>query len=47
LEENIDEDRSTKKMNRGQLKKRKNPSTSALENLMEKKEEQVGEALKE
>jgi hypothetical protein len=46
LEDNIEEEISTKNMNHGQLKKNKNPSMSALEHLMEKKEEQVGEALK-
>jgi hypothetical protein len=46
LKEKIKEDISTKKMDHGQLSKWKNPSTSALENLTEKKERQAGEALK-
>ena len=35
------------KMDHGQLNKRKKTSTSDLENLTQKKERQVGEALKE
>jgi hypothetical protein len=46
LKEKIKEDRSTKNMDHGQLNKRKNPPTDSLEHLTEKKEEQVGEALK-
>ena len=46
MEENIKEDKVSKKRDHGQLSKRKNTSTSALDNLMEKKERQVGEALK-
>jgi hypothetical protein len=45
LEEKTKEDRSTRKMDRGQLSKRKNPPTDALEHLVEKKERQAGEAL--
>jgi hypothetical protein len=46
LEEKIEEDKETKKRDRGQLNKQEKTSTSALKHLMEKKEEQVGEALK-
>jgi hypothetical protein len=38
LNENIEEDRSARKMDHGQLSKKKNSSTSALEHLMGKKE---------
>jgi hypothetical protein len=46
LEEKIKEDKSEKKRDRGQLNKRKKTLIDALEHLTEKKEEQVGEALK-
>jgi hypothetical protein len=46
LDEEIEEDRSTRKVDRGQLSKRKNPSVDALENLAGRKERHVGEALK-
>jgi hypothetical protein len=46
LEENIEEDKAVRKMDRGQLNKRNKTSTSALEHLVEKKERQAGEALK-
>jgi hypothetical protein len=46
LDEEIEEDRSTRKTDRGQLSKRKNPPVDALENLTGRKERQVGEALK-
>jgi hypothetical protein len=46
LEEKIEEDKATRKMDHGQLNKWKKTSTSALEHLMEKKERQAGEALK-
>jgi hypothetical protein len=46
LKENIKEDISTKKMDRGQINKQKNPPAYALEHLVEKKEEQASEALK-
>jgi hypothetical protein len=46
LEEKIEEDKGSKKMDHGQLSKKKKTSTSALEHLMEKKEGQAGEALK-
>jgi hypothetical protein len=46
LEEKVKEDRSTRKMDRGQLSKWKNPPTDALEHLAEKKERQDGESLK-
>jgi hypothetical protein len=46
LDGEIEEDRSTRKMDRGQLSKWKNPPMDALEHLAGKKERQAGEALK-
>jgi hypothetical protein len=46
LDEEIEEDRSTRKTDRGQLSKRKNPPVDALEHLVGNKERQAGEALK-
>jgi hypothetical protein len=46
LNEKTEEDRSTRKMDHGQLSKWKNPPIDALEHLMGKKERQAGEALK-
>jgi hypothetical protein len=46
LDEEIEEDRSTRKVDHGQLNKWKNPSVDALENLTGRKERQGGEALK-
>jgi hypothetical protein len=46
LDEEIEEDRSARKMDHGQLSKKKNPPVDALENLMGRKERQAGEALK-
>jgi hypothetical protein len=46
LNEKIEKDRSTRKMDHGQLSKRKKTSMVYLEHLMGKKERQVGEALK-
>jgi hypothetical protein len=46
LDENIEENRSTRKMDRGQLNKRKNPPMDSLEHLMGKMERQAGEAQK-
>jgi hypothetical protein len=46
LDEEIEEDRSARKMDCGKLSKRKNPSVDALENLAGRKERQAGEALK-
>jgi hypothetical protein len=46
LNEEIEDDRSTRKMDHGQLSKRKKPSLDALEHCMRRKERQVGEALK-
>jgi hypothetical protein len=46
LNEKIEEDRSTRKMDHGQLNKWKNPPTDALEHFAGKKERQAGEALK-
>ena len=36
MEENIEEDKAVRKVDRGKLSKRKKKSTSALENLVEK-----------
>jgi hypothetical protein len=38
LEEKIEEDKAIRKLDHGQLRKRKKTSMSALEHLMEKKE---------
>jgi hypothetical protein len=46
LKEKIKEDKASKKMDRGQLNKWKKTPMGALEHLTEKKEGQVGEALK-
>jgi hypothetical protein len=46
LNEKIEDDRSTRKIDHGQLNKWKKTSTSALEHLVGKKERQAGEALK-
>jgi hypothetical protein len=46
LEEKIKEDKVVREMDRGKLSKWKKTSTSALEHLAEKRERQVGEALK-
>jgi len=46
LEEKIKEDKSSKKIDRGQLSKRKKTQTGVLEHLVEKKEEPASEALK-
>jgi hypothetical protein len=46
LDEEIEDDRSTRKKDHGQLNKRKNPSLDALEHRVRRKERQVGEALK-
>jgi hypothetical protein len=46
LDENIEENRSTRKMDHGQLSKQKNPPIDALEHLTGKKERQDGEARK-
>jgi hypothetical protein len=40
------EDKTTKKMDHGKLSKRKKTPMGSLEHLAEKKEEQIGEALK-
>ena len=45
MDEEIEEDRSARKVDCGQLGKRKKPSIYALENLAGRKERQVGEAL--
>jgi hypothetical protein len=42
LEENIKEDKSSKKIDHGQLSKKKKTPTDYLEHLTEKKKEQVG-----
>jgi hypothetical protein len=44
LNKEIEDDISSRKMDRGQLNKWKKMSTSALEHLAEKKERQAGEA---
>jgi hypothetical protein len=46
LNEKIEGDRSTRKMNRGQLSKQKNLPMDALEHLTGKKERQASETLK-
>jgi hypothetical protein len=46
LEEKIKEDKAAKKMDHGQLKKRKKTPIGTLEHLVEKKEGQAGKALK-
>jgi hypothetical protein len=46
LDEEIKDDRSTRKMDRGQLRKWKNPPLDALEHREMKKERQAGEARK-
>jgi hypothetical protein len=46
LDEEIEDDRSTRKMDHGQLNKRKNPPLDALEHHTRRKERQAGEALK-
>jgi hypothetical protein len=46
LKEKIKEDKETKKIDRGQVSKWKKTLMGALEHLVEKKEEQVGEVLK-
>jgi hypothetical protein len=46
LDEETEDDRSTRKMDHGQLSKRKNPPLDALEHRARRKERQVGEALK-
>jgi hypothetical protein len=46
LKEKIKEDKETKKIDRGQVSKRKKTLMGALEHLMEKKEEQVAKSLK-
>jgi hypothetical protein len=46
LDEEIEDDRSTRKMDRGQLRKWKNPPLDALEHHVRRKERQAGEAQK-
>jgi hypothetical protein len=46
LDEEIEDDRSSRKTDRGQLIKWKNPPLDALENHARRKERQTGEALK-
>ena len=46
LNKEIEDDRSTRKMDHGQLSKRKNPPLDALEHLARNKERQAGEAMK-
>jgi hypothetical protein len=46
LDEEIEDDRSARKKDRGQLSKWKNPPLDALEHHARRKERQAGEALK-
>jgi hypothetical protein len=46
LKEKIKEDKEERKMDHGQVSKRKKTLMGALEHLVEKKEEQVDEVLK-
>jgi hypothetical protein len=46
LDEEIEDDRSIRKTDRGQLNKWKNPPLDALEHCVRRKERQAGEALK-
>ena len=46
MNEEIEEDRSTRKMEHGKLSKWKNPPVDALEHLAGKMEKQVGKARK-
>jgi hypothetical protein len=46
LDKEIEDDRSTRKMDHGQLNKWKNPLLDALEHRVRRKERQAGEALK-
>ena len=46
LDEEIEDDRSARKTDHGQLSKQKNPSLDALEHHVRTKERQAGEALK-
>jgi hypothetical protein len=46
LDEEVKDDRSTRKTDRGQLNKRRKPPVDTLENLAGRKERQAGEALK-
>jgi hypothetical protein len=46
LDEEIRDDKSARKKDRGQISKRKNPPLDALEHHVRRKERQVGEALK-
>jgi hypothetical protein len=46
LDKEIEDDRSTRKMDHGQLNKQKKPLLDALEHRARRKERQAGEALK-
>jgi hypothetical protein len=46
LDEDIEDDMSTRKKDRGQLNKQKNPLLDALEHRVRRKERQAGEDLK-
>jgi hypothetical protein len=46
LEKEIENDKSARKKDHGQLNKRKNPPLDALEHRTRRKERQAGEALK-
>jgi hypothetical protein len=45
-DEEIEDDRSARKKDHGQLSKRKNPPLDSLEHCARRKERQAGEALK-
>ena len=46
LDEEIEDDRSTRKMDRGKLNTERKPPLDALEHHVRRKERQAGEALK-
>jgi hypothetical protein len=46
LDEEIEDDRSARKKDHGQLSKQKNPPLDALEHHLRRKERQAGETLK-
>ena len=46
MDDEIEDDRSTRKKDRGKLNKRKIPLLDALDHRMRRKERQAGEALK-
>jgi hypothetical protein len=46
LDEEIEDDRSTRKKDHGKLSKKKNPSLAALEHCVRRKERQASKSLK-